>query len=190
MEPPWKSLKVIMFLLPFFFDIFLSLFLSVYMETCIYIYIYIVVLAMVYYWILLGGIGIGAIVFAYVNCTLQPFLATHTVAQPPILRHDIHNQKPTYHRIATNFWAWDPLPKTKSQTQIQGYKITNIFRLTKIHKQNPHFLINAFKISDHKHKSQLNHHQDLSWRWKRGDELYPIDFEIMDATVTSWSWPY
>ena len=191
MEPSWKSLRVIMFLLSFFFDIFLSLFLSMYMETCIYIYIYIVVLVMVYYWILLGGNGIGAIVFAYVHCTLPPFLATHTVAQPPILKHDIHNQKPTYHCIATNFWAWDPLPKTKSPTQI--HKIQNHkykFRPTKIHKQNLHFLISAFKISNNQHKSQSIHHQDLSWKWKRGDELYLIDFEIMDSTMSSWSWPY
>ena len=146
---------------------------------------------MVYYWILLGGNGIGAIVFAYVHCTLPPFLATHTVAQPPILKHDIHNQKPTYHCIATNFRAWDPLPKTKSPTQI--HKIQNHkykFRPTKIHKQNLHFLISAFKISNNQHKSQSIHHQDLSWKWKRGDELYLIDFEIMDSTMSSWSWPY
>ena len=156
MEPPWKSFESHRVSTPFLHRHFpLSLFLSVYMETCIYI----VVLDMVYYWILLGGNGIGAIIFASANCTFPPFLATHC---RPILGHDIHNQKPTYHRKATNFRAWDPLSKTKSQHKFTGYKITNTnsdrLRST---DTNPHFLINAFRILDHNHNSQPIHHQDL-----------------------------
>ena len=70
----------------------------------------------------------------------------------PILKHDIHNKKPTNHCKATNFRAWDPLSNTKSQHKFTGYKITNT---------NPHFLINAFRILDHNHNSQLIHRQDL-----------------------------
>ena len=64
--------------------------------------------------------------------------------------HEIHNQKPTHHHTATNFRAWDPMPKIRSQTQIHRKWIQNhkcIFGLT--HKRstntNPQFLINAFR---------------------------------------------
>ena len=80
---------------------------------------------MVYYWILLGGNGIGAIIFASAHYGFPPFLATHTIAQfsgmtstiknphtiakPQIFELEILCQKPNHN---TN------LQDTKSQTQI------------------------------------------------------------------------
>ena len=83
---------------------------------------------MVYYWILLGGNGIGAIIFASAHCTFPPFLVTHTIAQfssmtstiknpqtivkPPIFEHEILYQILNH---STNS------QDTKSQTQIHTF---------------------------------------------------------------------
>ena len=115
-ESPWESLC--------FYSLSSSTFSSFSFSFCVYI----VVLVMVYYWILLGGNGIGAIIFASAHCTFPPFLATHivaqfsgmtstikiknphTIAKPPIFEHEILCQKPNH-----NINSQD----TKSQTQIR-----------------------------------------------------------------------
>ena len=91
MEPSWKSLRVIMFLLSFFFDIFLSLFLSMYMETCIYIY------SCFGYGLLLDFIGRK---WNWSDCFCLCTLQSST-----FFGH-------THRRTTTNSQAWHPQSKT------------------------------------------------------------------------------
>ena len=110
--------------------------------------------------------------------------------------HEIHNQKPTHHHTATNFRAWDPMPKIKSQTQIHRNWIQNHkhkFRPT--HKRstntNPQFLINTFR-SQTQISTNLSPRSAMKVREReieRRDESYKQAL-IMDATFSSWSWPY
>ena len=109
--------------------------------------------------------------------------------------HEIHNQKPTHHHTATNFRAWDPMPKIKSQIQIHRKWIQNQNAYSDWPIKDPQTQIPNFWLthSDHKHKSQPIYHQDLPWKREREierrDESYQLAL-IMDATFSSWSWPY
>ena len=103
---------------------------------------------MVYYWISLGGNGIGAIIFASAHCTFPPFLATHTIAQfsgmrstiknphtitkPPIFEHEIfyQNQITTQiHRIQNHKHKFGP-------TKIHKHKSTLFDQCIQNHDQN------------------------------------------------------
>ena len=144
MEPPWKSLRVIVFLRPFFIDIFLFLFFFLCIYSCFGYGLLLDIIRRKWNW---------SDYFCLCTLHFSTFFG-HTHCRP-ILRHDIHNQKPTYHRKATNFRVWDPLSKTKSQHKFTGYKITNTnsnwLRST---NTNPHFLINAFQ--NFRSQSQLS----------------------------------
>ena len=99
--------------------------------------------------------------------------------------HEIHNQKPTHHHTATNFRAWDPMPKIKSQIQIHRKWIQNQNAYSDWPIKDPQTQIPNFWLthSDHKHKSQPIYHQDLPWKWER-ERLR----DEMNHTSRLWSW--